>query len=175
MLEMSLHRAGYEHGYLYLVPKPGDIEGVLENVYDPTDDWRTPLPEYGEVVAVWVVQKGVLVDGIDLRSYLTGCQDGARRTFAEAAERNGTDEQSPMTGVQIDWVSIASALPALCEPVAGSDAGAEEPEDGYRFRLEGPRPLPGLDSYIDALLEDWAEDEEEDFAPGLDYGENVMH
>ncbi|GAB3986375.1 hypothetical protein GCM10029978_101730 [Actinoallomurus acanthiterrae] len=180
LLEMSLHRAGYEHCHLYLVPEPKGIEAILESVYDPADDWRTPMPEYGETVAAWVVQKGVLTDGIDLRPHLAGHQDGARRTFAEIAECNGAVEQSPVTDIRIDRTSIAAALPALSEPVAGSDAGAEEPEDGYRFRLDGPRPLPELDSYIDTLLEDWAEDEvdeeedEEYFAPGLEYGENVL-
>jgi len=119
-----------------------DATAEVVNVQDPM--LNTVLD--GWTLHLWVVQRGVLTQGIDLRPYVIArFGDGAQIDLGpdrhEVLRELVARRQYPV-GFTVDRAALAATVPALQQPLLA-------PDGLIVLRFDGPRPDPGTFSYLD--------------------------
>jgi hypothetical protein len=129
VLEMSAGPGGINHSEWFAYPEWAHIRSCLEQTLGAADpnvrDLYLTVLGAGGAMHLWVVQRGVLAAGIDLRRYV--------RLSAAA----GADPPA----VAIDWDGLASMVPPLDEPLLSRRGTVP-------ITLDGPHPDPDVDSHL---------------------------
>ncbi|GAA3850668.1 hypothetical protein [Streptomyces sedi] len=142
LLEFLYIPAPHSFDQGYLSTDPDELRRVLAERYSE----GSPLTGIGELVCLWVVQRGTLTHGIDLGPHLHArCVDGETRTLADLCVGDGDGEPLPALhhgrSYTIDWATAVAHLPPLTEPLATPD---EHEEPLLLVDPADPDPLPGM-------------------------------
>jgi hypothetical protein len=152
ILELSVSPGHGRRGELFVYGRPVHLRRCLESEFldeDPRDRVRAvAMVAYGETVALWVVEEGRVVRGIDLRPFVrVRLPDGLDLTLAEARLRDEPWKAMltalPSVDVTLDWDGIASVTPPLRgEPLRpGESVDLETTEE----------VLAAFDTYLEVL------------------------
>jgi hypothetical protein len=154
LLEISCAPGGARRGEMYAYSRFEHLRSVLEQEFQsdqPRVDMAAGLAVfYGEILCVWVVQHGKVVQGVDLHPFLVARLRGAApvrlgdRDAVKALKAREFEGDDPCAGAafDIDWEGLEKALP----PLVGSLA-----KPGDTIEIESHPEHPG--SYLQLAAE----------------------
>lgn len=165
LLEFSVGSGGARQGDVFVGTSVADLAAAFADHYDGHGADSYLVMWYGALLRLWVVQEGVIVEGIDLHPYLRTGDARCDRALAEtvAARGRGDDLWDVLDEVMDPYVfDKARALPLLAhvldlrERSEAGDADAEARLDRILADAEAEKAPESYDGVtVERLDLDW--------------------